>query len=61
MLKHAGTLGMFVIAGLLFAVGSSAPTTIIGLALLGFAISVEVAAWHRIVRARRDPGRSPSR
>lgn len=48
MLKHAVTLGMFIIAGLIFAVGSSAPTTVIGLAMLGCAISIEVTAWYRV-------------
>ena len=52
MLKHAATLGMFAIAGLTFAVGSSAPTTLVGFAMLGVAMSCEVAAWHRVVRAR---------
>lgn len=50
-MKHAVTLGMFVTAGLMFAVGSSAPTTVIGFAILAIAISTEVAAWHRVARA----------
>ena len=54
MLKHAITLGMFVTAGLMFAVGSSAPTTLVGLAMLGVAISIEISGWRRVVRARRD-------
>jgi hypothetical protein len=54
MLKRAVTLAMFVTAGLIFAIGSSAPTTLIGFAMLGVAISTEVAAWHRVVGARRS-------
>lgn len=53
MLKHAVTLGMFVMAGLVFAIGTSAPTTIVGLTLFTVAISTEVAAWRRVVRVRR--------
>ena len=60
MLKQAATLGMFVIAGLMFAIGSSAPITLIGFVLLGIAISTEVAAWHRVARARRS-GTGPTR
>lgn len=53
MLKHVATLGMFAIAGLLFAIGSSAPTNLICFAVLGVAIGVEATAWHRVARARR--------
>ena len=54
MLKHAVTLGMFIASGLIFAVGSAGPTTLVGFAMLGFAIGVEVTAWHRLARARRS-------
>lgn len=40
MLKHAITLGMFVASGLIFAVGSAGPTTLVGFAMLGFAIGM---------------------
>jgi len=54
MLKHAITLGMFIASGLLFAIGSIAPLTLLGFAMLGFAIGIELNAWHRVMRARRS-------
>lgn len=61
MLKHAVTLGMFIIAGLMFAVASSASTTLIGFAMVGVAISTEVSAWNRVMRTRRGHAGPASR
>jgi len=51
MLKHAATLGMFVIGELLLVLGSTGMTTLIGAAIAAAGLSIEVTAWRRLAHA----------
>lgn len=53
MLRHAATLGMLITSGLIFALGSAGPMTLVGLAMLGVGLGIEIAAWGRVARVHR--------
>lgn len=67
MLKHAATLGLSIISGLLFAVGSAAfgvgrlagvspppaNVSLLGFLMLGIAVCIEARIWHRLARVQQ--------
>lgn len=64
MLKHAVTLGLFVIGDLMIvtgstAVGSSITTSIIGLALFAIGFGAEVNAWRLVARTHGPHANRP--
>jgi len=64
MLKHAFTLGLFVIGDLMIVIGSTAvgtsmTTSIIGLALFAIGFGTEVNVWRLVARTRSPHADQP--